>query len=735
MSEEEGKVKEVSLRVAEAKPRDSGRKKVRIDVGIMKQLGLEPGDIVEIEGKKKTVAMAWPALPEDEGLDVIRMDGLIRKNANINIGDRVIVRKANVKPATKVKLAPLMYMSIDEGFKKYVKKRLIGTPIVEGDIVVVQVIGQGVQLQVVDTRPRGAVIINENTIVDVLDKPAPQVRVPKVTYEDIGGLSHVIAKIRELVELPLRHPELFKRLGIEPPKGILLYGPPGTGKTLLAKAVATEADAYFIAINGPEIMSKFYGESEQRLREIFEEAKKNAPSIIFIDEIDAIAPKRDEVVGEVERRVVAQLLALMDGLEARGNVIVIAATNRINAVDPALRRPGRFDREIEVPLPDKQGRVEILQIHTRHMPLADDVDLAKLADMTKGYTGADLAALAREAAMHALRRYLPEIDIEQESIPAEVLEKMVVKMEDFLAAYQEITPSGLREIQIEIPEVKWSDIGGLDSIKQELREVVEWPLKYPEAFAKAGIKPPKGILLYGPPGTGKTLLAKAVATESGANFIAVRGPEILSKWVGESERAIREIFRKARQYAPTVIFFDEIDAIAYIRGTDIGSSRVGERVVSQLLTEMDGISDLHNVVVMAATNRPDMLDPALLRPGRFEKLIYVPPPDEKSRLEILKIHTRTIPLADDVDLEELAKITEGYTGADIAALIREATMLALRENLPNPIIRWVHIEEALKKVRPSITRHMIEFYMRWLETARQIKTEARREVTAPTITF
>ncbi|MEM4771099.1 MAG: CDC48 family AAA ATPase [Acidilobaceae archaeon] len=735
MSEDEGKVKEVSLRVAEAKPRDSGRKKVRIDVGIMKQLGLEPGDIVEIEGKKKTVAMAWPALPEDEGLDVIRMDGLIRKNANINIGDRVIVRKANVKPATKVKLAPLMYMSIDEGFKKYVKKRLIGTPIVEGDIVVVQVIGQGVQLQVVDTRPRGAVIINENTIVDVLDKPAPQVRVPKVTYEDIGGLSHVIAKIRELVELPLRHPELFKRLGIEPPKGILLYGPPGTGKTLLAKAVATEADAYFIAINGPEIMSKFYGESEQRLREIFEEAKKNAPSIIFIDEIDAIAPKRDEVVGEVERRVVAQLLALMDGLEARGNVIVIAATNRINAVDPALRRPGRFDREIEVPLPDKQGRVEILQIHTRHMPLADDVDLAKLADMTKGYTGADLAALAREAAMHALRRYLPEIDIEQESIPAEVLEKMVVKMEDFLAAYQEITPSGLREIQIEIPEVKWSDIGGLDSIKQELREVVEWPLKYPEAFAKAGIKPPKGILLYGPPGTGKTLLAKAVATESGANFIAVRGPEILSKWVGESERAIREIFRKARQYAPTVIFFDEIDAIAYIRGTDIGSSRVGERVVSQLLTEMDGISDLHNVVVMAATNRPDMLDPALLRPGRFEKLIYVPPPDEKSRLEILKIHTRTIPLADDVDLEELAKITEGYTGADIAALIREATMLALRENLPNPIVRWTHIEEALKKVRPSITRHMIEFYMRWLETARQIKTEARREVTAPTITF
>jgi transitional endoplasmic reticulum ATPase len=516
---------------------------------------------------------------------------------------------------------------------------------------------------------------------------------------------------------------------------VLLYGPPGTGKTLLAKAVANESDAYFIAINGPEIMSKFYGESEQRLREIFEEAKKNAPAIIFIDEIDAIAPKRDEVVGEVERRVVAQLLALMDGLESRGQVIVIAATNRINAIDPALRRPGRFDREIEVPLPDKQGRLEILQIHTRHMPLADDVDLAKLAEMTKGYTGADLAALAREAAMHALRRYLPEIDIEQEKIPAEVLEKMVVKMEDFLAAFREITPSGLREIHIEIPEVRWSDIGGLDEVKQELREIVEWPLKYPEVFAKAGIKPPKGVLLFGPPGTGKTLLAKAVATEGGANFIAVRGPEILSKWVGESERAIREIFRKARQYAPTVVFFDEIDAIAYVRGTDIGSSRVGERIVSQLLTEMDGIGELQGVVVIAATNRPDMLDPALLRPGRFEKLIYVPPPDERGRLEILKIHTRGTPLDDDVDLVELARITEGYSGADLAALVREAGMMALRENLLNPVVKWKHIEEALRRVRPSITRYMIEYYMRWLETARQIKAEEKREVVAPTITF
>ncbi|MFN4046109.1 MAG: CDC48 family AAA ATPase, partial [Acidilobaceae archaeon] len=635
----------------------------------------------------------------------------------------------------KVKLAPTMYMSVDEGFKKYVKKRLIGTPIMEGDIVVVQVIGQGVQLQVVDVKPRGVVIITENTVVDVLDKPITQVRVPKVTYEDIGGLSHVIARVRELVELPLRHPELFKRLGIEPPKGILLYGPPGNGKTLLAKAVANESDAYFIAINGPEIMSKFYGESEQRLREIFEEAKKNAPAVIFIDEIDAIAPKRDEVVGEVERRVVAQLLALMDGLESRGQVIVIAATNRINAVDPALRRPGRFDREIEVPLPDKQGRLEILQIHTRHMPLAEDVDLAKLADMTKGYTGADLAALAREAAMYALRRYLPEIDIEQEKIPAEVLEKMVVKMEDFLAAFREITPSGLREIQVEIPEVRWNDIGGLEAVKQELREIVEWPLKYPEIFARVGVKPPKGVLLFGPPGSGKTLLAKAVATEGGANFIAVRGPEVLSKWVGESERAIRETFRKARQYSPAIVFFDEIDAIAYVRGTDIGSSRVGERIVSQLLTEMDGIAELQGVVVIAATNRPDMLDPALLRPGRFEKIIYVPSPDAKGRLEILLIHTRGVPLAEDVDLEELAKLTEGYTGADLAALVREASMIALRENINNPIVRWAHIEQALKKIRPSITRQMLEFYTRWMEASRQLRTEERREAAAPTITF
>ena len=718
--------KDVVLRVSEAKPKDAGKKRVRIDPDIMKELGVEAGDVVEIEGKRKTVAIVWPALPEDMGLDIIRMDGNLRKNAEANIGDKVIVRKVIPKPAARVRLAPTVHsISIDESFKRYVKKKLIGTPVIENDTIPVPVLGQAVQLVVIDTRPRGPVIITEKTVVDVLERPVSTSSIPKVTYEDIGGLHEVVARIRELVELPLRHPEIFQRLGIEPPKGILLYGPPGTGKTLLAKAVANESDAYFIAINGPEIMSKFYGESEQRLREIFEEAKKNAPAIIFIDEIDAIAPKRDEVVGEVERRVVAQLLALMDGLEARGQVVVIGATNRPNALDPALRRPGRFDREIEVPIPDKQGRLEILQIHTRHMPLSEDVDLEKLAEMTKGYTGADLAALAREAAMHALRRYLPEIDIEQERIPAEVLEKMVVTMSDFLLAFKEITPSGLREIEVEVPEVHWDDIGGLDNVKQELRETVEWPLKHPQVFQQMGIEPPKGILLYGPPGTGKTLLAKAVATESGANFIAIRGPEVLSKWVGESEKAIREIFRKARQYAPAVVFFDEIDAIAPPRGTDF-ETEVTERIVSQLLTEIDGITELENVVVIAATNRPDLVDAALLRPGRLEKLIYVPPPDEKGRLEILKIHTRNVPLADDVDLAEIAKMTNGYTGADLAALVREAALTALREDINATKVAFRHFEQALTKVRPSVTKYMVDFYLRWLETARQIKVgEAR----------
>ncbi|MEM3998250.1 MAG: CDC48 family AAA ATPase, partial [Ignisphaera sp.] len=532
---------------------------------------------------------------------------------------------------------------------------------------------------------------------------------PRVTWEDIGDLEEVKEKIREIVELPLKHPELFERLGIEPPKGILLYGPPGVGKTLLAKALANETGAYFLAINGPEIMSKYYGESEQRLRQIFEEAKKNAPAIIFIDEIDAIAPKREEVVGEVEKRVVAQLLALMDGLEERGKVIVIGATNRPDAVDPALRRPGRFDREIEVPPPDKRARREILAVHTRNVPLAEDVDLDKLAEMTYGYTGADLAALVKEAAMNALRRFLKEhaIDLDK-PIPSELLQKLKVTMADFYRAMKNIAPSLMREVLIEVPEVHWDDIGGLDLVKQQLREAVEWPIKYPHIFEQMGIRPPKGILLYGPPGCGKTLLAKAAATESGANFIAVKGPEVLSKWVGESEKAIREIFKRARKAAPTIIFFDEIDAIAPIRGHDV--SGVTDRIVNQLLTEMDGIEALRGVVVIGATNRPDLLDPALLRPGRFDRIIYVPPPDLRARYEILKIHTRKIPLAEDVDLIELAKKTEGYSGADLEALVREAVMLALREDLTPRPISFKYFIKAMEYVKPSLTKDRLEAY-------------------------
>ncbi len=747
---EEPPKKELVLRVAEAKQKDVNRGKVRIDIELLAQIGVSPGDVVEIEGTRKTAAIAWPLSSEDivsEGdRYIIRMDGITRKNAGVSIGDKVIVRKANWKFAAYVKLAPSNFtITIDPGFVSYVKKKLKDFPLVEGDTVLIPVLGQAIPFVVVQVKPAGIVMVTDETALSISDKPVEQARYPRVTYEDIGGMKHIIEKVRELVELPLRHPELFRRLGIEPPKGILLYGPPGVGKTLLAKAVANETEAYFTSINGPEIMSKFYGESEQRLREIFEDAKKHAPAIIFIDEIDAIAPKRDEVIGEVERRVVAQLLTLMDGLESRGNIIVIAATNRPNAVDPALRRPGRFDREIEIPLPDKQGRLEILQIHTRNMPLAKDVNLVRLAEMTHGYTGADLAALVREAAMNALRRYLPKIDLNQERIPPEILDEMVVTFDDFMKAFKEIVPSGLREIYVEVPEVRWTDIGGLEDVKEELREIVEYPLKYRDAYEALGIEVPKGVLLFGPPGTGKTLLAKAVATESGANFIAVRGPEVLSKWVGESEKAIREIFRKARQAAPTVVFFDEIDAVAPARGMGIDTG-VTERIVNQLLAEMDGIEKLENVVVIAATNRPDILDPALLRPGRFDRLIYVPPPDKQARLEILKVHTRKVALDEDVSLEELAERTEGYTGADLAALVREATLRALREAmkacgskaekectdqsckdtkiqecLKGSLIKVGkrHFDEALRKVRPSVSSEMVQFYQSWLEKARQ----------------
>ena len=713
---------QIQLRVAEAKKRDVGRGKVRIDVRVMKKLDVNPGDIIEIEGKRKTAAIVWPAYSDDQDETIIRMDGLIRKNAGVSIGEKIFISKANAKTASLIKLAPSSFsITIDNAFVNFVKKRLYDYPITQGDTVLIPVLGQAIPFTVVLTRPSGVVLVTEDTNLIILEKPAEEIKVPRVTYEDIGGLQEAIQKIREMVELPLKHPELFKRLGIDPPKGVLLYGPPGCGKTLLAKAVANETEAHFISINGPEIMSKFYGESEQRLREVFEEAKQNAPSIIFIDEIDAIAPKREEVTGEVEKRVVAQLLALLDGLEARGEVIVIGATNRPNALDPALRRPGRFDREIEIGVPDKQGRSEILQIHTRNMPLSDDVDLKRLADITHGFVGADLAALSREAAMKALRRYLPQIDLQLERIPEEVLDKLEVKMSDFMEAFKEITPSAMREVFIETPNVKWTDIGDLNEAKQELKEAVEWPLKYANAFERLGIRPPRGILLFGPPGCGKTLLARAVATESEANFISVKGPELLSKWVGESEKAVREVFRKARMAAPAVIFFDELDAIAPMRGLGYGDSRVTERVISQILTEMDGLISLENVTVIGATNRPDIIDPALLRPGRYDRIIYIPQPDIEARKEILKIHVKNMPLSDDVNLDEIAKVTEGYSGSDLEAVTREAAMAALRDDLNASKVAKRHFEYALKKVRPSITKDMINYYTRWLEQHKQIQ--------------
>ncbi|MEM2214114.1 MAG: CDC48 family AAA ATPase [Candidatus Nezhaarchaeales archaeon] len=714
-----------TLRVAEARARDVGRGIARVDPSVMSQLGINTGDVIEIVGKKKTVAICWPGYPEDYGKGIIRIDGYVRRNAGVSIDDRVTIKLASVKKAEKVVLAPTEPLRII-GAEDYVRHLLDGRAITRGDYVSIGVMGRTVDFVVTSINPPAdAVIVTPDTQVVISEKveKVPKA-IPRVTYEDIGGLKDAIQKIREMVELPLRHPELFQRLGIEPPKGVLLYGPPGCGKTLLAKAVANETNAQFYAISGPEIMSKFYGESEERLRQIFKEAEENAPSIIFIDEIDAIAPKREEVTGEVEKRIVSQLLTLMDGLESRGRVVVIAATNRPNAIDPALRRPGRFDREIEIGVPDKQGRLEILQIHTRNMPLAEDVDLNKLAEMTHGFTGADLAALCKEAAMRALRRVLPEINLEAESIPAEVLNKLIVTMQDFLNALKEIEPSALREVYVEIPNVRWSDIGGLEEAKQALKEAVEWPLKYPEIFEKANIKPPRGILLYGPPGTGKTLLAKAVATESEANFVSIKGPEIFSKWVGESERAIREIFRKARQAAPCIVFIDEIDAIAPRRGGDIGDAHVTDRVVNQLLTELDGIEELRGVVVIAATNRPDIVDPALLRPGRFDRLIYVPPPDAKAREEIFKIHLRGKPLGADVNIQKLVSLTEGYTGADIAALCNTAAMIALRDFLskyPEPEearkhvdelkITSLHFEEALKKVKP-MSKAEYELYMR-----------------------
>ena len=699
-----------------------GRGIARIDPKVSSEIGLSAGDVVEIHGKKKTVAIYWPGYQEDTGRGLIRIDGYTRNNAGAGIDEKVDIKKVEAKEAQKITIAPTEPLRITGG-EEYLKQILENRVISRGDIIPLGIMGRRINLMVTGFQPpAAAVIVVPSTEVVLSDKPAKAVAmdVPRISYEDIGGLTDEIKKVREMIELPLRYPELFERLGVEAPKGVLLHGPPGTGKTLLARAVASETNANFASISGPEIMSKFYGESEGRLREIFEQAQENAPSIIFIDELDSIAPKREEVTGEVEKRVVSQLLALMDGLQSRGKIVVIGATNRPNALDPALRRPGRFDREIEIGVPNKDGRLQILQIHTRGMPLAKDVDLAHLASVTHGFVGADLEALTKESAIHALRRILPEIDFEAESVPAEILNKIIVDMNDFQESLKEIEPSAMREVLVEVPNVKWNDIGGLAEVKEELQEAVEWPLKYPEIFAYMNTSPPKGVLLYGPPGTGKTMLAKAVANESEANFISIKGPEVLSKWVGESEKAVREVFRKARQAAPTIIFFDELDSITPVRGTGLGSSQVTERVISQILTELDGLEELKDVVVIGATNRLDIVDPALLRPGRFDKLLKIPIPDLEARKDILKIHLNKKPLADDVKIDTLAEKTEGYTGADLAALANTTSMLVIKEHitksktlekakeqLKDLKITMKDFEKTLEKMKPSTQSKLI----------------------------
>ncbi len=679
----------------------------------MKSIGVSTGDEVEIIGKDKvTAAIAWPSYPEDINRNIIRMDGVIRGNCGASINEKVTIRRANVEKAKYVLFAQSHSSSnpLELGFEAFMKKKLLGFPLTAGDTVMIPVLGRANPFIVQTIKPEGIVVVTDTTELKISDKPLDEKGVPShLSYEDIGGLENVIQKLREMVELPLRHPELFEKLGIDPPKGVLLHGPPGVGKTMIAKAVANETDAHFITLNGPEIMSKYYGESEQRLRSIFREASERAPTIIFIDEIDSVAPKREETTGEVERRVVAQLLASMDGISGRGQVIVIAATNRESAIDPALRRPGRFDREIEIGVPSAEGRYEIMQIHTRGMPLAESVDLKYFADTTHGMVGADLKALAREAAMRTLRRFLPEIDLEAETIPAEILMRMEVTHDDFADAASEIQPSALREVFVEIPDVKYENIGGLKDVIGSLKETVEWPIKHPKAFERMGITPPAGILLYGPPGTGKTMLAKAVANEAEANFISIKGPELLNKFVGESERGIREIFRKARMAAPTVIFFDEIDAIASRRGMN-GENSVTERVVSQILTEIDGLEVLNNVIVIASTNRPDIIDPALLRPGRFDRLIYVKPPSYLGIRDIVDIYFRDMPKADDVDLDELSKNLDGFVGSDIEALAREAGLNALRTDIHTEVVTWLDIMKAKSRVHASMTPQAVEYY-------------------------
>ena len=697
----------LTLKVKEALPKDVGRAIVRIDPEDMKLIGLEVGDIIEIEGKRKTPAKAMPCYAENRGGKIIQMDGISRENAQIGLDEKVRISRTDSKPANKITLSPLTISSLlqRDSDTKYIGSLIEGLPALSGDKIRATFFGsRSCDFKVVDTIPDGVVLINAATLIRMETKKQGEAKAATVSYEDIGGLSSQIQRIREMIELPLRYPKIFERLGIGAPKGVFLYGPPGTGKTLIARAVANETDAYFTHISGPEIMGKFYGESEARLRSVFEDAQKNAPAIVFIDEIDAIAPKREDMGSEkqVERRVVSQLLSLLDGLESRGQIIVIGATNIPNTIEPALRRPGRFDREISIPIPDRNGRLEILQIHTRGMPLAEDVSLEKLAEITHGFVGADLEALCREAAMSALRKILPKIDFELAEIPYETLMKLEVTMGNFLEAMKDVEPSGIREFFVEVPDVKWSDVGGLEDIKEELKEAIEWPLKYSDVFKKANTNPPKGILLYGVPGTGKTLLGKAIATESGVNFISVKGPSLISKYVGESEKAIREVFKTAKQASPTILFFDEIDSIVPRRGSSSTDVHVTERLISQFLTEMDGIEELKGVVVLAATNRLDLVDPAILRSGRFDILFELPKPDEKTREEIFKIHTKNKPLAKEVDLKELAGKTEGKVGADIEFICRKASMLAIREYIENQNLELKiskrHFEEALALV-------------------------------------
>ena len=735
---------DVKLKAMEAYQEEVHKGIVRIDAETMKSIGVGIGDIVEIEGGRKTVGIVDRGYPTDVGMNYIRLDGIMRRNAKTGLGEMVSVRKSEVKEAKTITIAPAQQGVFIKADSELFRRGLLGRAVVSGDIVALGGASRrrktmsgnpffdemfsdfeeafmgnfafgGLLFIIAEVHPKQAVIITENTIVKVSSKAVEvqeESKFPSITYEDIGGLEGEVKKIREMVELPLKHPELFERLGIQPPKGVLLHGPPGCGKTLLAKAVANESDAKFFSINGPEVVSKFVGEAEKKIREIFEEAEKNAPSIIFIDEIDAIASKREEAYGEVEKRMVAQLLTTMDGLKARGKVIVMAATNRPHALDPALRRPGRFDREINIGIPSKEGRLNILKIHTRHMPLTKEVNLKKLASVTHGFVGADMEALCKEAAMHVIRRILPDINFKDNAlISQEVLDKLQISEIDFNEALKTVTPSALREVLIEIPNIKWEDIGGLQTIKQELKEAVEWPLKHGATFRKLGVRPPRGVLLYGPPGCGKTLLAKAVANEAESNFILVKGPELISKWVGDSEKGIREIFKKARQSAPTIIFFDEIDAIAPRRGMSMsGGTNVTERVVNQLLTEMDGLEDLTDVVVIAATNRPDIIDPGLLRPGRFDRIVLVSPPDKGARKEILKVHLAKMPLCKDVNIDTLVEKTENYVGADIEAVCREAAILAMREDIKAKDIGMNHFEDALKKVKSSIINEDVQKY-------------------------